>query len=191
MPNDALSWVTLDTWIVSDHHWGHANIIKYSKRPADNFAEMRRLWIETVGDDDPLLHLGDVVCFGDRSLHSRWVDGLPGRKHLITGNHDKHPREWYEEFGFTVLGRGTRPHFWQAPDGKIIAFSHEPDVSIFGWDVNVHGHIHSNPYWESTPWLDYRNVSVEITGYAPVRLRDVLFGNAYASRYETPMAISR
>jgi calcineurin-like phosphoesterase family protein len=182
-----LSWVTLDTWIVSDHHWGHANIIKYQKRPPTNFADMRRLWIETVGADEPLLHLGDVACYGDRTLHDEWVKDLPGRKFLITGNHDnQHNRAWYEGHGFTILGRGTRPFFWQAPDGRMVAFSHEPDTTIFGWDINVHGHIHSNPYWSETPWLDYRNVCVELTGYAPVRLREVIHGKTYGSRFDAP-----
>lgn len=174
--------LTLDAWVTADQHWEHPRIREYQHRPADHFERMRRLWIERVGPEDTLLHLGDIVCFGDRAQHPHWLEGLPGRKHLIRGNHDKHSDEWYEAAGFKVLGRGNRQFLWVAPDGMLVAFSHEPLTlghvdyphNDFGWDVNVHGHVHANGIWDPQPGKRYVNACVEKTDYAPIRVWDIL-----------------
>lgn len=170
-------WLDLDTWITSDHHWEHPRIRQYQHRPENHFELMRELWIERVGDDEPLLHLGDLVCFGDMERHPEWLIGLPGRKYLIRGNHDKHTHQWYAAAGFEAIGRGNKAvRSLHLPD-LTVAFSHEPlhGDSNGGWfDVNVHGHIHANPLWYADPGVRYVNACVEVTGYAPVRLRDLL-----------------
>lgn len=151
--------VTLDAWVTADHHWEHPRIREYQGRPEGHFWIMRDRWFETVAPDDVVLHLGDIVCFGDRDRHPFWLDGLPGRKYLIRGNHDKHSDEWYEAAGFTVLGRGNKPFLWVAPDGLLVAFSHEPlttghvdyPYNDCAWDVNVHGHVHANDLWNPIP----------------------------------------
>ena len=166
--------LTLDSWITSDNHWEHPKIREYQDRPEDHFELMRAEWIRLVQPDDVLLHLGDIACFGDRSLHKLWIEGLPGRKFLIRGNHDRHSNNWYEEAGFTVLGRGNV--FWHRPDtGASICFSHEPETYIGGWSINVHGHKHGNAPFVSGR---RRNVSVERTNYRPMRLREVLDARA-------------
>lgn len=170
--------LTLNAWITSDQHWEHPRIREYQQRPENHFWLMRNRWSERVRENDVLLHLGDLVCFGNRKKHPMWVSGLPGNKLLILGNHDYHEPSWYEAFGFQVIGRGDRPYWWVAPSGVVVAFSHEPltDPGHDGWDVNIHGHIHGNTHrsWEQRPHGAYRNVSVEVTNYSPVRLGDVL-----------------
>ncbi len=176
LPVPSIHDLTLDSWITSDHHWEHPNIRRYQDRPEDHFERMREEWLRLVGPRDVLLHLGDIVCFGDPQQHPRWIRGLPGKKYLLRGNHDKHTDQWYGAAGFTVLGR--KPFYWHRPDtGELICFSHEPEYDQLDWTLNVHGHIHSNPYWDGTLRdEDRRNVCVERTGYAPMRLRDVLDG---------------
>lgn len=171
-----LDFLTLDSWVTADHHWEHPNIRLYQNRPENHFEIMRARWIDRVLFDDIVLHLGDLVCFGDRKRHPFWIDGLPGQKYLIRGNHDKHSDQWYSAAGFKVLGR--KPLYWHRYDkGKIVCFSHEPETQTGGWDINVHGHLHLNDYWLDPRRLqDRRNVCVERTGYAPVRLREVLEG---------------
>lgn len=168
----------VSTWVTSDHHWSHANIRKYQGRPENHFELMRDRWKERVQPRDIVLHLGDLVCYGNQAEHFYFLRGLPGRKYLLRGNHDKHPAEWYETNGFAVLGE--RPITWVWEE-QLVLFSHRPDDTEEHqpWDVNIHGHIHANPYWSSTPaHLDYRNVCVEVTDYAPVRLGAVLDGTA-------------
>jgi len=157
--------ITADTWITSDHHWGHDNIRKFQNRPWNHFELMRERWIETVAEDDTVLHLGDLVCYAYRREESpeSWIEGLPGKKFIILGNHDKYKTSWYERNGFSVVGRGDKPFMW-----NNICFSHEP---LDGdWRLNIHGHTHLN----NPPRPGKVNVSIEATDYRPVRLRDII-----------------
>ena len=75
----------------SDHHFGHANIIKYCNRDFQDVhqmnVEMARRWNEVVNHDDLVYYLGDF------SLQLRsaewWASQLNGKKILVCGNHDK------------------------------------------------------------------------------------------------------
>jgi calcineurin-like phosphoesterase family protein len=192
--------LTLDTWITSDQHWAHRNIRAYCDRPDNHFEIMRRLWLERVQPEDTVLHLGDLVVYPKQEDIEYWIEGLTGKKYLLRGNHDKLNPRVYKEMGFTVLappairwqetvdhrGRHLRtPYlYWHSPqDGKRILFSHYPDRERLDWAVNIHGHIHNDPRaYQELPERDYRNVSVEVVDYAPQRLRDVLYGDAYAGR---------
>ena len=170
-------WFTLDSWVTADHHFGHRNIQRYQNRPGDHEGLMIREWHRTVTGGDPVLHLGDLV------VYSRWdkwepiLAGLPGRKLLLRGNHDREGAASYARAGFRLLTR--RPILWHDPVTQlIICFSHEPAACDGSWDVNVHGHVHgSAPLRTPVPGTAARirvNVSVEATDYGPMRLRDIL-----------------
>ena len=183
-------WFTLNSWVTADHHFGHRNIQRYQDRPGDHEDLMIRLWHDRISrasaeaavqscamGDIPVLHLGDLV------VYSRWdkwepiLAKLPGRKLLLRGNHDREGRASYARAGFRLLTR--RPVLWNDPSsGRVICFSHEPAACDGSWDVNVHGHVHGNaPLRMPIPGTADRvrvNVSVDVTGYAPVRLRDVI-----------------
>lgn len=135
-------------------------------------------WVERVGREDQILHLGDVAIH--RKAHPvRWlsiISYLPGEKFLILGNHDNDKNLGiYEDAGFTIV-----PEFVY----QGIAFSHRPvcedryDDEGNDWSVNIHGHTHSNEY---NPEHDgillgdrrYINVCVERTNLAPVRLGNI------------------
>ena len=165
--------LALDSWVTSDQHWEHPRIREYQHRPEDHFELMLFQWLARVQRNDVLLHLGDLVCFGKKENHVYWAVGLPGRKYILLGNHDKHPDSWYKAAGFTVLGR--KPIHWTSPDGQVVVFSHRPVRDPEGWDINVHGHVHGSAYYADTVRIsDRRNVCVEVTDYSPVRLGDVL-----------------
>lgn len=147
---------------------------------------MVRAWYERVEADDLILHLGDLAYRGG----SRCVPPLPGVKLLLPGNHDTKSVSWYRDCGFQVLHEPISVYesragllryrhglLWTAPDERLVLLSHWPDRDLV-WDVNVHGHIHNNGWPPDLPNRDYRNVSVEVTGFAPVRLRDALRGAA-------------
>lgn len=73
------------TFFTADTHFGHANIIRYTKRPFETVAEMDATlvsnWNATVGPDDDVWHLGDVAHGTQRA--EAILPRLNGRKHLI------------------------------------------------------------------------------------------------------------
>lgn len=178
--------IDIDWWVISDTHFSHDNIIRYCDRPPNHDELMWMNWNLCVGSDDPVLHLGDL-CF-----MQGWLEGLNGRKFLLKGNHDHEKPSWYREQGFEMLEgaehtpytsrkRGTIRYkhgfYWDAPDGRRVLFSHFPDETVLNWDVNIHGHIHNNPYSEDLDTSrNYVNVSVEVINYTPVRLEELLKG---------------
>lgn len=78
-------------WFTSDHHFGHKNIIEFSKRPFANAdemnAEMVKRWNEKVGQDDLVYHLGDFALMSSGKVRQLRAQ-LNGRICLITGNHE-------------------------------------------------------------------------------------------------------
>lgn len=85
-----------NVWFSSDNHWGHANIIVYSKRPFSSVEEMDEMLIQyhnqVVKPGDTTYFLGDF-CFGDEKKIKSILNRLNGNKHLILGNHDKNIRK--------------------------------------------------------------------------------------------------
>lgn len=78
----------------SDPHFNHINILQYcsSTRPYGSVDEMNeslvKLYCDAVTKDDDLWFLGDIG-FGDPQKVIELVSRIPGKKHLIVGNHDK------------------------------------------------------------------------------------------------------
>ncbi len=145
-----------NTWIISDTHFGHSNIIEYCKRPfkdADHMdAVMIKRWQARVRPWDTVYHLGDVMLTArktDEELR-QFIDQLPGKKILILGNHDK-SAERMMDFGFThavesavvsVLGfSGMRVVLNHYPlTFKPLSFSRDGIPP----DYVLHGHIHNS-----------------------------------------------
>jgi calcineurin-like phosphoesterase family protein len=82
---------TNNIWFTSDHHFGHKNIIAFSKRPfADTDemnAEMIKRWNEKVQADDIVYHLGDFALMSAGKLRQLRAQ-LNGKICLIAGNHE-------------------------------------------------------------------------------------------------------
>jgi calcineurin-like phosphoesterase family protein len=174
--------IDLDTFIISDTHFRHKNIIKYCGRPMNHDMIMQFNWNHTVGHNDTILHLGDVATwYGDTTEAVDIIASLHGKKLLIMGNHDKLGASWYEDLGFEII----EPQTIKFPKVGTVRFSHYPETENLNWQVNLHGHIHNNGYPpDADPKKDYRNVSVEVMDYEPVRLRDVLYNGRFASHKE-------
>jgi calcineurin-like phosphoesterase family protein len=170
-------FLTKDFWLISDTHFGHHNIIRFCNRPLNHEDIMITNWERKVGENDQILHLGDVA-FGKPKEIYEWAEvikGLPGKKYLIKGNHD-HTRSMKIYKGiFEVVD----PFVQDFSDIKFF-FSHYPDhPTSMEWDINVHGHIHNNPLrGDFSPMVDlskiYENVSIEVTNYAPIKMEKIL-----------------
>ena len=162
--------INLDTFIISDTHFGHKNIIKYCDRPENHDEIMFDKWLGTVSIDDTVLHLGDLTF---KNEHFMNIGVLPGKKYLIKGNHDHKRDSFYEALGFTIVAP-EMVEFQQGP--RKIIFTHYPETAVnYEWDVNIHGHIHNNGYvTKQFGERLYINVSVEVMDYTPTKLRDIL-----------------
>jgi calcineurin-like phosphoesterase family protein len=149
-------------FLISDTHFGHANIIKYSNRPFNNVKEMDIVlienWNKVVSKEDKVYHLGDVG-FTSFSYIKRIFDSLNGTKVLIKGNHDKFKLSQYQQIFKDV--RGTHQ-----VGGYILSHIPIHPSSLSRWKGNIHGHVHNTSLEDER----YINVSVENINYTPILL---------------------
>ena len=158
----------MKTFLISDTHFGHANILNFTiedgskLRPGfDNIYEhdeyLIEQWNKVVGVNDKVYHLGDVG-FKNFTALSAVLARLNGTKVLIKGNHDNFKLSQYAQHFKDV--RATHQL------DKVI-LSHIPlhPDSLSRWKGNIHGHTHHR-------WLEdkrYFNVAAECCpDYAPV-----------------------
>lgn len=162
------------TWLTSDLHLFHTNIILYCGRPHESVEQMNEAiiaeWNRAVMSEDRVIVVGDLSAgLGSRADELRTIVGsLPGKKILIRGNHDHQTNEWYLDAGFTNVTD------WMLEDE--ILFIHKPATSMnpdtlsvfeqLNPGLVVHGHIHSKgrviPGHFNVAWdRHYRMINLE------------------------------
>jgi calcineurin-like phosphoesterase family protein len=172
------------TWLVSDTHFGHENIVGFCRRPHDHEQVIMEEWAQTVPDDGTVLHLGDLSYRNNSFFKNMIAKHLTGaRKLLIQGNHDRQRPNFYRDSGFKIV----KPFeiFYTTPKAGVwtVSFSHYPlkePASKFE-HVHIHGHIHNNGYGgKESPFIPFSagqiNISVEQMHYRPCKLDDLLNG---------------
>lgn len=189
-------------WFTSDHHFGHANIIKYCDRPFNDTHEMNMAleaaWNRVVGEDDLVYYLGDFAM--NVRLVPFLVQRLNGSKILVPGNHDKcwqkkdASNRWvkhYVDAGFQSVEQSMRLEI----AGQSVSLNHlpyrndaDPQQRYFqqrpiddgGW--LIHGHVHNR--WKVSG--RQINVSVEMWDFEPVSLDCItrIIGAGPATRAE-------
>ena len=172
-----------DRWFISDHHFGHSNMLKFTRedgspvRPGfENTHHMNEHMIErwnaVVKPGDVVHHLGDFGL-GNQKYLEPIIKRLQGTIYLVLGNHDRLDAGWYGKHFKKVRG-----WFHFTEPGAAMICTHCPlhQSSFLGrYDgrcLNVHGHIHYRNIGE--PWI---NVSVENVDYTPVHY-DTLMAKA-------------
>lgn len=170
-------------YYIADPHFGHANVIRFSERPFADVDEMNRCLIENwnarVGDDDDVFIVGDFA-YRNAESPKKLLETLRGRKHLVIGNHDKkwmkaiEPSDYFVEVDhalFTVDDKRRR--IWMC---------HYPCMTWPKYTYHVYGHIHNNKpeeFWPLLRTYDMAlNAGVEINGYMPVTLEELIVNNA-------------
>lgn len=157
------------TWVISDLHFSHRNILKYCNRPFETVEQMNQYlieqWNKTVGECDEVLYLGDFCLAGARKVVEIGQQ-LKGRKMLILGNHEGASMRTYHNAGFYKIS--PYPIY---KDG--ILFSHYPiaDTPV----PNVHGHIHDKSLsGVNKPIEMYFNASVDVLPqWKPINLEGI------------------
>jgi calcineurin-like phosphoesterase family protein len=169
-----------DIWVLSDTHFSHANILKFTDRhsgkpvrPFHSVQDMNEImmenWNSVVKPVDKVYHLGDVFFGSKEDFKVLWPK-LNGRKRLIVGNHDD----------VKFLSSGAffeKVMLWRKFEHLL--FTHVPvhpstlQESRFDKQmINVHGHIHQN----KSPDGPYKCVCVEQPDvmYKPVHIEELL-----------------
>lgn len=131
-------------YFTSDLHLGHADVIKFSKRPFSSVDEMNETLVRNinhiVGKTDELWIIDDFaykidrekVCEHRRSIKCKNV-------HLVMGNHD---RDYSQDNFFQSV-----QHYKELKTvyGRFILFHYpilEWNAAHYG-SVHLHGHLHS------------------------------------------------
>lgn len=163
-----------NVYFTSDQHYGHTNIIQYSKRPFDDIIEMRETFVtnynSAVQPNDTVYHLGDFAFLKvDEAV--KILKRLNGNKYLIFGNHDKRLRkepDFLKHWGWTKdLAEIT------VNEQKIVLCHY----AMLTWNGshrgswNLHGHSHGSlPEDKFTKRLD---VGVDCHSYYPISFNEV------------------
>lgn len=165
-------------YFISDTHFNHSNIIKYTNKLFKDVIEMNNTiinnWNSIIKEDDIVYHLGDFALADDEEL-KELCSYLNGTIILIRGNHDGKSVKYYEDIGFKVLKN--------APiilDEYKLVLSHIPipDAKIPDGYINIHGHIHNkklneNYYSNNYSTDKHINVSVDVTNFKPISLNEI------------------
>ena len=158
------------TWLWSDLHLHHANIIRYCRRPFESVDEMDsallRAWETTVDPGDTIICGGDVALARALDpLRLARLSAMPGRKVLVLGNHDFGPTGKPSETGSDEASMTL-----VIPGEPTLLMTHIPLWNVPAGRVNVHGHVHNHERLRPGPFI---NICVEQTGYRPLPLEAV------------------
>lgn len=158
----------MTTHLIADPHFFHSAMLRLCARTRP-YADVREMndamasaWRKVVRHDDDIIVVGDFAHRADPAELKRLFESLPGRKHLITGNHDGNDTlalGWssIKDIAFTSID-GTRVvlcHYalrsWPGiRKGALMLFGHH------------HGHLAGNS--------QSMDIGVDVMGPAPVRL---------------------
>ena len=139
----------MKTWITSDLHFGHKNIMKFCPETRARFKDdvaymnnaMVEEWNARVHPGDLVYILGDVA-FMSGSDAGRMINRLNGDKILIEGNHD---RKTLQDATFRGAFKEVHKYLDITYDGHKCVMFHYP---IAEWDqmhrgaLHFHGHLH-------------------------------------------------
>ena len=155
-------------WFTANPHYSHGKVIRFCDRPFPDTDAMNAYLLAecraSVGPDDDLLILGDLTAgkatSAQRDEVQRVFRALPGRKHLIRGNHDQDwvcalPWDSFAETADIVV------------DKRRLFLCHYPMVTWPGARhrcLQLFGHVHNN-WWGSRNSV---NVGVDVWNFRPV-----------------------
>lgn len=154
------------TFITSDPHFGHSNIIEYAQRPFKDKYEMDKTiidnWNKFLKKEYLVYVLGDISFYG-KDKTNEIIKNLNGYKVLIMGNHDRRKSiTYWKNVGFDEVSK----HPILVEDKYLL--SHEPRYELAGKGLyyNIHGHIHHLDINSDDKDI-YFNVCVEKNNYKP------------------------
>jgi len=168
----------------SDLHLGHANIIKHCNRPFQTVEEMDEFilekWNAKVKPNDTVYILGDLM-FRNKRPPEDYLSRMPGKKHLVVGNHDK---AWMKKVDLGDWFESVEMMRFMSDGQRKLTMCHYPMMTWpfanhGGW--MVYGHIHENTAMDYWPLIDRSeqmlNAGADINGFEPVTFEEMAENN--------------
>jgi len=168
----------MNTWITSDLHLGHANIMKFCPNTRGQFrdishmnAQMLRMWNDLIQPEDLVYILGDVA-FMQPTEATKWLRSMSGNKILIEGNHD---RKRLKDGVFPSCFQEIHKYLEIVYNGTMVILFHYP---IAEWNqihrgaVHFYGHLHQN--LSGLEKYRARNVGFDTTGKIALLMEDAI-----------------
>lgn len=183
----------MTTWIASDIHMNHLNILKYcphrwvnndgySTPTLDDVSAMNEKiisnWNSCVKQDDDVYILGDV-CMGQIVKAPSLIRRLNGLKYLVKGNHDKTLHKMIlsdpSVSDLFVWVKDVNEFYYGPSKNKILIFmSHYPHAAwpeMNRGSIHLHGHLHGSP---SGVTGRIKDVGIDCNNLFPQKLDDVI-----------------
>lgn len=166
-------------WLMSDPHIGHDREFVYEKRGFQSIEEHNQTLIKNikarVDENDDFYILGDLTL-GDLDAAATYLRQIPGRVHVILGNHDTDRRvEFYESLGwdvqFATIIRYGKQRFYLSHYPTNTANPGEDFLSLA--TVNIYGHTHQDWTWCSDQPFSYC-VCPEAIGSCPIEIKEII-----------------
>ena len=171
-------------WLISDTHFFHANILRFTDDEGNlirgsRFSSVEEMnqcmldnWNSVVKPGDKVYHLGDVFM-GDKDDFVKYWSKLNGKKNLIVGNHDD--IKWMAQKELF-----SKIYMWRMFTEFGLLLTHvpihesglrrgAPTDETAPMLLNIHGHIHQNP----SPTEHHRCVCVEHIDYTPINIEEL------------------
>ena len=169
----------------SDFHFNHNRPFVYEPRGFNNIYKMNETIInnfnQTVSNDDDLYLLGDIFLGGPAGLEDglNLFNQLPGKIHLIFGNHDTLTRQVamskcnhvVEIIGYATILKYRKYHFYLSHYPALTTNFDDYEKPLKQRLLSISGHTHSK---EKINECGSYNVSVDAHNCFPVSIEQII-----------------
>lgn len=169
-------------FLTSDTHFGHDREFLWGPRGFTNSQEhdeaIIKNWNETVGPDDIVYHLGDLML-GDNAHGIECVKRLNGHIKLIRGNHDTDAR-WklygtlpnVELIGWADVIKYKKYNFYLSHHPTLTSnLEKAPHLRMHL--INLYGHTHQmGKFYQDMPYMFH--VGLDSNNNRPILLDDAI-----------------
>jgi calcineurin-like phosphoesterase family protein len=169
----------MKTWVTSDLHWGHRNIMSFCEESRKRFNNdlpymnetMVREWNELIAPEDTVYILGDVAFMSGQDA-AKVVNRLNGIKILIEGNHD---RKNLQHGDFRNAFNEVHKYLEVTYDKHLIVMCHYPFAEwncMHRGSLHFFGHLHGGV----SGMERYRSfdVGMDATGVIAISMEDAI-----------------
>lgn len=149
-------------FFTSDLHIGHANVIKFDKRPFRDLEHMHQVLINNFNSTVPVegvtYFLGDIgLC--NATTVKQVIEQLNGTKVLVLGNHDKGMNAMYNQ-GFDVVLHGAK----MLIANEIVTMSHYPLLGVYREDTSEMKGAQEGDLWHGCNRASIKQIAVKNFG---------------------------